>query len=192
MYMCVACAMLSGMKQLDPKSVWIFFFKFFPTWIIASVFLVQFIGPIILLPVLFFNKSLVEGSTSLGFIGLIIFVTVVGVVLSYLWAKLSYHYYRYELTDLGFKKEHGIIWKKYVTIPYDRIQNVDIYRGIIARLLNLSDLQIQTAGGIVAGSYGAFSEGSLPGLSKEVAEQLRDELISRSRRQTSQATAQGL
>ena len=39
-----------------------------------------------------------------------------------------------------------MIWKRYVTIPYDRIQNVDIYRGVLARLLGLSDLNIQTAG----------------------------------------------
>lgn len=97
--------------------------------------------------------------------------------LSFIWAKLTYRFYRYELTDAGFRKELGVIWKMYVTIPYDRIQNVDIYRGILARLLGLSDLQIQTAG--VSGKV--VSEGRLPGLSREVAEQLRDEIIQRAR-----------
>lgn len=104
-------------------------------------------------------------------------IILVLLVSSFVWAKLTYHFYRYELTDSGFRKELGVIWKVYVTIPYDRIQNVDIYRGILARLLGLSDLQIQTAGisGMVA------SEGRLPGLSREVAEQLRDEIIQRAR-----------
>ena len=79
-----------------------------------------------------------------------------------------------------------MIWKKYVTIPYERIQNVDIHRGLIARLLGLSDLNIQTAGastmvyrGRGGGGFGA--EGRLPGISCEIAEQLRDELVKRSR-----------
>lgn len=112
---------------------------------------------------------------------------LVGVVLSlsllcFLWARLYYHFYRYELTDAGFRKELGVIYKKYVTIPYDRIQNVDIYRGIIARLLGLSDLNIQTAG--ASGAIG--SEGRLPGLSREDAEHLRDELIQRARQNRNQ------
>lgn len=76
-----------------------------------------------------------------------------------------------------------MIWKKYVTIPYERIQNVDIYRGIFARILGLSDLQIQTAGmSATVGSYGisgAGAEGRLPGVSQEEAEKLRDELVKR-------------
>ena len=96
-----------------------------------------------------------------------------------MWSRLTYHYYRYEFTETALKKEHGVVWKKYVSIPYDRIQNIDVYRGIIARLLGLPDLQIQTAGGIAAGSYGSFAEGRLPGLSKEDAERLREELIQR-------------
>lgn len=115
------------------------------------------------------------------FINWLLFITGIIILISLIWALLTYRFYRYQLTDNAFQKEHGIIWKKYVTIPYDRIQNVDIYRGLFARLLGLSDLQIQTAGGITRGSYGAFSEGRLPGLSKEVAIKIRDELIQRAR-----------
>jgi hypothetical protein len=51
-------------------------------------------------------------------------------------------------------------------------------------MLGLSDLQIQTAGmSAIVSSRGMASgigaEGSLPALSKEVAEALRDELIKR-------------
>lgn len=132
-----------------------------------------------------------DGLTSgllFAFYALLALFLVVGII-SYIWAKLTYHYYRYDLSELVFKKEHGVIYKKYVSIPYDRIQNVDIHRGILARLLGLSDLQIQTAGGISMSSYGAFSEGRLVGLSKEEAERLRDEVIQRSR---SSRNGQGL
>ena len=153
------------MKQLHPRAVWLFFFNAITVWIVFAVafgsydaFLLKWAR----LSILFFSLLAV-------------------MVFYFIWAKLTYHYYRYELTENVFKKEHGIIWKKYVSIPYDRIQNIDIHRGLIARLLGLSDLQIQTAGGITAGSYGAFSEGRLPGLSHEEAERIRDELINRSR-----------
>ena len=112
------------------------------------------------------------------------------VLLLYVWARLSYKFYRYELTDDGFKKELGVIYKKYVTIPYERIQNVDIYRGILARILGLSDLNIQTAGASAQvtkyGVFGAGAEGRLPGLLHEDAEKLRDELIKRAKHSSNQ------
>ena len=107
------------------------------------------------------------------------------VAFSLLWSKLAYDAYKYELREDGFRKEYGVIWKKYVTIPYERIQNVDINRGLLARLLGLSDLQIQTAGISATvsryGMAGMGAEGRLPGISKDVAEELRDELIKRAR-----------
>ena len=97
------------------------------------------------------------------------------VVLTWVAAKLSYRFYRYEIREEGFRKESGIIWKSYTTIPYGRIQNVDIHRGLLDRLLGLSRVDIHTAGN----NSPQFSEGRLPGLSVKTAEQLRDELIKR-------------
>ena len=75
----------------------------------------------------------------------------------------------------------GVINKKYVSIPYSRIQNVDINRGLLERMFGLSTLKIQTAGASATTSLGSRgAEGVLPGLSQEVAEQLRGELIARS------------
>jgi len=104
----------------------------------------------------------------------------------YFWAKLSYKNYKYKLRPEGFYKEYGVIWKKYVTIPYSRIQNVDIYRGLIARLLGLSDLHVQTAGMSFTGKRGSRAEGRLPGLSIKDANMIRDELIKRSQKSNSQ------
>lgn len=182
------------MKQLDPKAVWLFFINSLIGYgflgLIAFFFGFQFFYSSLRHIDEEFSGYAEYGGSSIpvpwGLIwGIILFVIVISLIIS----KLTYRYYKYELTDLVFKKEHGIIWKKYVSIPYDRIQNVDIYRGIWARLLGLSDIQIQTAGGITAGSYGAFSEGRLVGVSKEEAEKLRDELIQRAR---NSRTGQGL
>ncbi len=177
------------MKQLDPKAVWLFFISFVLRWsipiIILSIWGSAFLGGL--------SESLDNGSEfSFGFLNWLWFIIPAFLVLCFIWAKLTYRFYRYELTDAGFRKELGVIYKKYVTIPYDRIQNVDIYRGILARILGLSDLNIQTAGmSATVGRYGIFgggSEGRLPALSRETAEQLCDELIQRAR----QAKNQGL
>ena len=177
------------MKQLDPKAVWLFFISFVLRLFIPIIFLSiwgsAFLGG--------FSDTLDSGGEfSFGFLNWLWIIIPAFLVLCFVWAKLTYHFYRYELTDAGFRKELGVIYKKYVTIPYDRIQNVDIYRGILARILGLSDLNIQTAGmSATVGRYGISgggSEGRLPALSREDAERLRDELIQRAR----QAKNQGL
>ena len=167
------------MKQLNPKAVWLFFFSYLISFLIAF-FVILFIFAsgvgLLLRPGLIALASLL--------------LLIVIIAFTYFWAKLSYHYYHYQLTDDCFRKELGVVYKKYVSIPYDRIQNIDINRGIIDRLLGLSTLLIQTAGSSMAignrHSYGFGAEGTIPGLSKENAEELRDELIRRAKKSTNQ------
>lgn len=175
------------MKQLDPKAVWLFFFGYvlrsFIPIIFFSFWIAAFLGGL--------QKGLANGAEpSFGFLNWLWILIPAFILLCFVWAKLTYHFYRYELIDIGFRKESGVIYKKYVTIPYDRIQNVDVYRGILARFLGLSDLHIQTAGASLTmsrnGMSGGGAEGRLPAVSKEVAEQLRDELIQRARQPKNQ------
>ncbi len=163
------------MQHLDPKVVWLFFFSS----IISCLVLIIFFGFWIFGATSMLRAAGADGA-GLG-IAFALILLAAFLIVNYVWARLTYHFYRYELTEMGFRKELGVIWKRYVTIPYDRIQNVDIYRGVIARLLGLSDLNIQTAGATSGSGRSAFSEGRLPGLSREVAEKLRDELILRAR-----------
>lgn len=161
------------MKQLDPKATWLFFLTFLGT---ALPVLILFI--FLLIPLVFGAWSMIVlDQAATIFIPAIVVPLII--VAGWVWARLSYHFYKYELREDGFRKESGIIWKKYTTIPYGRIQNVEIYRGLVARILGLSDLHIQTAGGVAQPRYGAFSEGRLPGLSRADAEKMRDELVKR-------------
>ncbi len=169
------------MKQLDPKFIWMYFISSSIGLIVILTFVAFFIFPFTATPTPTMDSSLAEKVLNTVFAFWLTLITV-GLVINFLWAKLTYKYYKYELREDGFRKEHGVIWKKYVTIPYERIQNVDIYRGLLARIFGLSDLHIQTAGmSTTRGSYGGGAEGRLPGLSPEIAEQLRDELVKRAR-----------
>lgn len=70
--------------------------------------------------------------------------------------------------DLVFRR--GILWQRFVAVPYGRMQLVDINRGPIARGLGLSELRFVTA----AAAAGV----TIPGLTEGEAEQLRDHLVS--------------
>lgn len=167
------------MQKLHPKAVWLFFF--------SSLFRFFFL----IFPLYFVVLSVVEARVLQEGADVILKV-VIGILLffipyaifCYIWARLTYRYWGYELTEHTLKIEKGVIWKKYISIPYQRIQNVDIYRGLIARILGLSDLQVQTAGysavyGARGGGFGFGAEGRLPGLSPDVAEELRENLTQR-------------
>lgn len=162
------------MQQLHPRAVWFFFLKSAWVWLVVVILLRVYIKISLL-------GFYVAESQVLPVVKWLWWGTIPVLVVLFIAAKLTYRYYRYELTDTGFKKESGIIWKLYVTIPYARIQNIDIYRGVLARCLGLSDLQIQTAGQSSVGRYGqaSFAEGRLLGLSQGDAEGLRNELIRR-------------
>lgn len=76
--------------------------------------------------------------------------------------------YQLRSDDLVFRR--GIMYRRQVAVPYGRLQLVDISRGPLSRLLGLSELRLVTA----AASTGV----TIPGLRKEVAEDLRNHLIS--------------
>ena len=162
------------MQKLHPKAVWIFFVRFLFTTLIP-LFIVVHLGAILL-----------RIRAGIGYSLWPLLAFILFVVFCWIWAKLTYRFWGYQLTENAFKKEHGVIYKKYVSIPYERIQNVDIHRGLLARILGLSDLKIQTAGSSAV-SYGRGimtgigAEGYLPGLDKQVAEELREELIRRAK-----------
>lgn len=70
--------------------------------------------------------------------------------------------------DLLFRR--GIMYQRFVAVPYGRMQLIDIYRGPLGRALGLSDLKFVTAA--------ATTAVSIPGLADADAEELRDTLVS--------------
>lgn len=156
------------MRQLYPRAIWLFFlgnlFKL-SLWLVISLIVVA--------------VSSYSAYT--------IFLLPLYLFFSYIWARLTYSNYKYELTADSFRKEYGIIFKKNVSIPYDKIQNVNIYRGILTRIMGLSDLHIETAGSsavVYRYSRKDKSEARLPGMSRDEAEKLRDDLMRRAKKRS--------
>jgi membrane protein YdbS with pleckstrin-like domain len=75
----------------------------------------------------------------------------------------------YQLRDDDLLFRRGIMWQRFVAVPYGRMQLIDINRGPIARVLGLSELKFVTA----AAAAGV----TLPGLPAADADELRDRLV---------------
>lgn len=75
--------------------------------------------------------------------------------------------YQLREDDLLFRR--GILFQRFVAVPYGRMQLVDINRGPLSRALGLSDLKFVTA---ATGSGVA-----IPGLPLQEADDLRDHLV---------------
>lgn len=75
----------------------------------------------------------------------------------------------YQLRDDDLLFRRGIMFQRFVSIPYGRMQLVDINRGPLARAVGLSELKFVTAA--------AASGVVIPGLPAADAEELRDTLV---------------
>lgn len=123
--------------------------------------------------------------------GLIFFIVIyslfvfLNVIISEIYFYLSYKNFKYEFDQIQVKIEKGIIWKKYTSIPYERIQNIDIKRGVLARMFGFSRVDLETAGSYgYGGNSQGFrvqrsnsqytSEGHLPAVSIKMAEDIRN------------------
>lgn len=172
-----------AMKQLHPGVKWLFFIR----GIFSGIFLLFFLS-------IFFMGGIIYLFTS-GLLHYNIFMTILPITfliciifLSWIYSNLAYKFWTYEFTSDHLQVERGIIWKVYSNVPYERIQSVDVTRGIIARLCGFSTLSIQTAGYSmpVNGRRGIGAEGYIPAVSKDEAEKLRTFLIQKiSKKKTS-------
>jgi len=147
------------------------------------------IGNYFLLLILFFFLLWLGGFLSIMFksgnlllVGILIYLPS-AIIIGEIVTKMAYNRWFYELTSTNLKIERGIIWKRYSNIPYERIQNVDIRRGIIARILGFSAIMIQTAGYSYSNSGGSLlfgggaTEGYLPAVDIKEAEKIREFLM---------------
>lgn len=93
---------------------------------------------------------------------------------------LSWLFFRYQISSDSVLIRSGVFKKKQVDINFDRIQGVNTQQNPVYRFLNLVTVTFDTAGS-------SGSEGSLPAVSREFAEDLRQRIGgARSTRKTEQ------
>lgn len=107
-------------------------------------FLIKTIRELIV-PLIF---SMVGLISSLGIQGILwsLLAIVVAFVLLVVISALRYFTFSFEIRDRDIKVNSGIIVKKVNHIPYDRIQNITVNQWFFLKPLNLTQLEIETAG----------------------------------------------
>jgi putative membrane protein len=154
------------MKQLHLGARWLFRIGAYWVLVFLSFFVTVFL----------MSFFLSEGFTFSLARAILIYIIII-LIVGEIYARLAYSFWFYEFTPSQLRFERGIIWKKYTNIPYERIQNVDITRGIVARILGFSTVNIQTAGFSYTPNRNAFAEGYIPAVSVEEAEKIREFVI---------------
>jgi membrane protein YdbS with pleckstrin-like domain len=98
------------------------------------------------------------------------FIIIFGFIFLYL--KLGFPMKKYALRERDISYKSGLLIKKITTVPFSRIQHVEIDEKPISRLFGLASLSVYTAG-----------DGSddlvVKGLKKEVAIQLKEFIITK-------------
>lgn len=154
------------------KSYWII------SWIIGYAFLVF----IALLPAMIIA---IVGARGPGNIIAGIMIAAWSVVMFPLlaWLPAYYRTLEYEVDDDSVNAKRGVFWKRYVTVPFTKITNIDVHQGPLERQFGLGTIHIQTAG--AGGQQGGVAElrlagiRDLGGVKELIAERVR--LISRSK-----------
>lgn len=75
--------------------------------------------------------------------------------------------YAIRTRDVSYKS--GWIWFNMTSVPFNRIQHSEVSQGPLARLFDLASVKIYTAGG-------SYSDVTISGLKKEMAQRLRDHI----------------
>ena len=121
------------------------------TWVVVFV-----IGTLFLIVTPFFAREIII------LFGIFLFVWLIIMILVAIWIPAAFKALEYMIDDDGVKMRGGVVWKKYVTVPYSKITNVDITRGPLQRLYNMGTIHVQTAG--AGGKQGEKAELKLTGI----------------------------
>lgn len=159
-------------KKLHPNARWLFFFSYMQKTAI--------------LPLLFAIGAGTWAFLGEEFYALISAAAIVVYVLAhFIAAVVAYRHYSFQVTETSFRKEYGILHIQTASIPFERIQNVNIRRNLIDRFLGLSHVDIETAGtggqrkNPVIGGSKSRAEGHVPGIAPQEAEDVRDLIMKR-------------
>lgn len=122
-------------------------------------------------------EALSEGGTTLAdvFVGAVAtLIAVFAALLATLgYQALSYKHVYYELDDREFSFYRGILNKRRMHVPYQRVQSVNHTASLLQRLFGVCTVKVETAGG-------ASNEGAaIPYVTVENAERLRHEVFAR-------------
>lgn len=139
-------------RRVSPKYVWV---DVISTSVRALVLLAASCLPAVL-----------SGVVAWWLLPVVVFVIMV-LVIAFVPRRVRAIGFQLRENDLLFRR--GLLFQRFVAVPYGRMQLIDITRGPVSRIVGLSDLHFVTAA--------ASSSVAIPGLPLADAEALRDQLV---------------
>ncbi len=140
------------------------------------------LGEIIFLSVELF---VADGDDRTGYFVLaaaLLVLTVVGTVFKFFLIRIDYDMRYYVVTDRSLRIREGALLIHESTFTFANIQNLKVTQGPLERLLGLSNLIVETAGGASSSGdghgnnpFGAAHEGNLRGITN--AREVRDQML---------------
>jgi membrane protein YdbS with pleckstrin-like domain len=92
-----------------------------------------------------------------------------GAVVGVLFGRAAWRRRAWLLGDTALELRRGVVVSRVAWIPYERIQQIDLERGPIERVVGLSQLVVRTAA--------ATTDGTLYGLAPDDARRIRTRLL---------------
>ena len=113
-------------------------------------------------------QALLNSAVAAAISGFVLF----GAVLSLILPKPMWRSKGYQLREHDVHYRRGIIWRRVVSLPYVRVQHVQLESGPVERYFKLATLKFYTAGG-------GSADMSIPGLPYGTASKIRAYVIER-------------
>jgi putative membrane protein len=153
-----------GLHKLH--KAYIFFYIYKKLGLVFSVVLVEFV----------FISELVKVLSEHGVPLSLVFggVIVIMLAIMLLFGVISYHRYKWELTENEVHIYKGIIFRKKIRMPFSRINTIDVDAKLIERIFGLVSVRFDTAGGSAR-----KADAMLPMLRLDEAETLKAEIFRR-------------
>lgn len=114
---------------------------------------------------------LIGGSARPWLLGTATLVMAGGLVAGFWLVPMRYRHWSYHLGSAALELQHGVITRRSSTVPYLRVQHIDLTAGPLDRRLDLTTLVIRTAS--------ATTDARLPGIDGTEAERLRSTILRR-------------
>jgi len=142
--------------EKDLQAIWIL------SWVAALI-----LGVLFFLFLVFSGKIMVTIFLVAGWVLIMIPVLI--------WIPYAFRALEYYIDDEGVKMKSGVIWKKFVTVPFHKITNIDITQGPIQRFYRIGTIHVQTAG--AGGQQGQKAELKMLGVRE--LEEVRNVIVGR-------------
>lgn len=134
---------------------------------LAVVFLILLSGAV--LSVVFWEEARSQGWIIFG--GVVLFIGLVSVLTGASYRRKGFAFREHDVIY-----RHGVISTTTMVIPYNRVQHVALHEGWLSRIFGLAKVQVFTAGG-------HQSDIGIPGIERETAENIKQLLMSKIRKE---------